>query len=105
MQALTAHPTTKRENRSRITAKYSLPFSPITNSVVVARPALIWSLGDELLLQQIMGNGLIVIAVGGDLVALPDARHQALLLYEANDPLPADLLLPLGEIIGTRGVP
>ena len=31
---LIAQPTTKRENRSRIAARYILPLSPITNSVV-----------------------------------------------------------------------
>ena len=34
LTALTAQPTMNRENRSRITARYSLPLSPITNSVV-----------------------------------------------------------------------
>src|SRR6188474_2018047 len=34
LTALTAHPTQKRENRSRIAARYSLPLSPILNSVV-----------------------------------------------------------------------
>ena len=34
LTALMAQPTTKRENKSRIAARYSLPLSPITNSVV-----------------------------------------------------------------------
>jgi hypothetical protein len=29
-----AHPTTNRENKSRIAAKYNFPLSPMTNSVV-----------------------------------------------------------------------
>jgi hypothetical protein len=34
LTALTAQPTTNRENRSRIAARYSLPLPPITDSVV-----------------------------------------------------------------------
>jgi hypothetical protein len=45
----------------------------------VARPALIGGLGRALLLQQIGGHGLIVIAVGRDLVALAASRFEALL--------------------------
>ena len=34
LTALIAHPTTNRENRSRTTARYAFPFSPMRSSLV-----------------------------------------------------------------------
>jgi hypothetical protein len=65
----------------------------------VADPPLIGSLGGELLLQEVVCNGLIVIAIGRDLVALPYARFQAFFLLQANDPLPTHVFAPLDKVI------
>src|SRR5262249_2913283 len=80
-------PTTKRENRSRMTASYSLPLSAMTNSLVSPAPAVIRAFGNKLLTQQIRGDWLIVIAVGGDLVPLAHACFQPIFLQQSNNPV------------------
>src|SRR5581483_4329370 len=62
-------------------------------------PTLIRALGRELLLQHVVGDRLIVIAVGGDLVAFHHAGFQLLFLHQPDDPLAADVLAPFYEVV------
>jgi hypothetical protein len=65
----------------------------------VPDPPLIGSLRREVLLQQVVGHRLIVIAVGRHLVPLAHTRVEAFLLLQADNPLPTDVFPPLEEVI------
>jgi hypothetical protein len=56
----------------------------------IADPALVRTIGLELLLQQVVSDRLVVIAVGRDLVPLADARVEALYLHQPYDPFATD---------------
>ena len=78
-----------REYRSRIAARYSLPFSPIANSVVSPTP-LIRRRRRELAVEQIRRYRLGVVAHRRALKPLAHTRFQAVLLHQPDHPFPAD---------------
>src|SRR5882762_3346566 len=99
LTALTAQPTTNRENRSRIAARYTLPLSPITNSVVSPTQRRFGAFGRELPIEQIRGDRLVVIAHRGAPEAFPRPGFQAVLLHQPDHPLPTDPLFLLDQIL------
>ena len=99
LTALTAQPTMNRENRSRIAARYSLPLSPMTNSVVSPTQRRFGAVGRELPVEQIRRDRLIVIAHRRALEAFPRARLQAVLLHQPNHALAADALVLLEQVL------
>jgi hypothetical protein len=95
LTALTAQPTTNREKRSRIAAKYSFPLSPMTNSVVSPTQRRFGSSGRELPVEQIRGDRLVMIAHRRAFEAFTGPRVQSVLLHQPNHApaAHADLLL------------
>ena len=59
---------------------------------------MIRALRGEVLLQQVVRDGLVVVAISRDLVSLPHPRVQAFFLLQANC-ASADVLTPLDEVI------
>jgi hypothetical protein len=82
LTALTAQPTTNRENRSMMAARYSLPLPAITNSVVSPTQRLIRRLRLELPIQEIGCDRLVVVAHRREFVARALPRLQSCFLHQ-----------------------
>jgi hypothetical protein len=98
LTALTAQPTTNRENKSRMAARYSLP---LANHKLgrVADPPPIRRVRRELLIEQIRRDRLIVIAHRGVLEPLPRTGDEMRLLHQADETFATDALILVYEIL------